>query len=67
MLIQQLKDLGYLAVEVPRVKTVHGGFPLKSMAFSYPLGAMKFYPASLAYLGQNKEKYEHLFKNDSGD
>ena len=28
---------------------------------------MKFYPASLAYLGQNKEKYEHLFKKETSD
>ena len=50
-LIQSLENEGYLTVDVPRVKTVHGEFPLKSNVFSYMLGAMKYYPASLAYIG----------------
>ena len=34
---------------------------------SYPMGAMKFYPASLRKMGLERSKYEHMFeeKNDS--
>ena len=64
-LIKYFEDLGYLKTELPRVNTVHGGFPMKMRALSYPIAAMKFYPTCLAYLGQNKEKYENLFKNNA--
>ena len=41
---------------------MQGNHPYRIAAISYPLGAMKFYPASLKYMGAKKKQYEHMFK-----
>ena len=55
-------SLGYQVKQLPVSKTIHGSFPFKIAALSYPIGAMKFYPASLRYMGQQKAKYDHMFE-----
>ncbi len=37
--------------EVPKVPTVFGEHPMRIRMLSYPLGAIKYYPASLQYMG----------------
>ena len=64
-LIETFRNEGFKCVDVPRVQTIHGDFPLKVRMISYPMGAMKFYPASLRYIGEHKQKYENLFKQNS--
>ena len=53
--------------ELPAVKSIQGNFCLKIPAISYALGAMKFYPASLKFMGANRSKYEHMFESNSND
>lgn len=51
---------GYKMKPLPRVNSIFGSFPYKCF-LSMSMAPMKFYPASLKYMGRNKEKYADMF------
>jgi hypothetical protein len=59
-------DKSYQILDLPRVKSVHGTFPFRIPMLSNTLGAMKFYPAILEYMGKEKAKNEHMFQQTQG-
>ena len=54
------KIKGYKIKALPKVNSIYGEFPYKCF-LSYSLAPIKFYPASLEYIGRNKTKYGDLF------
>jgi len=61
-LIDHMRQQGFLVRDMPRTRSVHGAFPHKLSMVSYPLGASRFYPASLAFMGRNMPRYRHMFE-----
>ena len=50
-LLDYMVKKGYQVRDMPRTRSIHGSFPHKISMISYPLGASKFYPASLKFMG----------------
>ena len=61
-LIEHMRGRGFLVKDMPRTRSVHGAFPYKVSMVSYPLGASRFYPASLAFMSKNMQRYRHMFE-----
>ena len=61
-MVEYFQKKGFNVGELPKSRSIHGDFPLRIRAISYPLGAIKFYPASLKYIGEHKKEFENLFK-----
>ena len=61
-LIEHMRGRGFLVKDMPRTRSVHGAFPYKVSMVSYPLGASRFYPASLAFMSRDMQRYRYMFE-----
>ncbi|CDW90238.1 UNKNOWN [Stylonychia lemnae] len=63
--VEFYQNLGYKIKVLPQTKSIYGDFPCK-LRLSCMIGAQKFYPASLKYMGQNKERLGSQMNELSG-